>query len=72
MANSAETSASLRIDPEEVKRHLSSGEAMTVLDSRSPSAWAASNVKIPGAVHVDAGQLRVDPHWPKDRLTVVY
>jgi rhodanese-related sulfurtransferase len=72
MANSAQAGASVRIDPEEVKRLLSSGEAMTVIDARNPSAWAASNVKIPGAVHVDAGQLRVDPQWPKQRLTVVY
>jgi len=72
MANSAQAGASLRMDADELKRLLTSGQPITVLDSRNPSAWAASNVKIPGAVHVDAGQLRVDPQWPRDRLTVVY
>ena len=72
MASSAQAGASVRIAPEEVKRHLSAGEAVTFLDSRNPSAWAASNVKIPGAVNIDAGQLRVDPQWPRERLTVVY
>ncbi len=73
MANPSQTTArSLRIDPEEVKRRLDSGESMTVLDVRAPKAWESSDVKFRGAIRVDPQHLRIDPSWPKNQLTVVY
>jgi len=45
---------------------------MTILDARAPSAWESSNMKIPGAIRVEADHVRPDPHWPRDQMTVVY
>jgi rhodanese-related sulfurtransferase len=73
MAGSAQTAArSLPIGAEELKRRLQSGEAATILDVRSPNAWDASDAKMPGAIRADAADLRVDPAWPKNRLTIAY
>jgi rhodanese-related sulfurtransferase len=49
-----------------------SGKPVTILDVRSPKAWDSSDVKIQGAVRVDAEHPQVDPSWPKDHLTIVY
>ena len=67
-----EVDRSLRIDPEEVKRRIASGQAVTILDARAPQAWESSDVKVRGAVRVRPDQFRVDPAWPRDQLTVVY
>ena len=71
MATSA-TAQSLRISPADLKDRLEAGEPATILDTRNPHAWQSSDVKIRGAVRVDAHDLHVDPGWPKDRLTVAY
>ena len=63
---------SLRIDPQELKDRLTAGEPVTILDSRNPEAWNASDRKLPGAVRVDANQLRIEPSWPRDQLVVAY
>ena len=63
---------SLRISPADLKTRLDAGEAATILDTRNPHAWQSSDVKIRGAIRVDAHDFRVDPAWPKDQLTVVY
>ena len=41
-----------RIDPEELKRRLDSGDDLLVLDVRRGS-WHRSDVKIPGAVRME-------------------
>jgi hypothetical protein len=66
------TPAVPRIDAADLKARLESGQAVTVLDARSPAAWDASRVKIRGAFPVKRDQLEVNPSWPRDRLTVVY
>jgi hypothetical protein len=63
---------SLRIDAEELRTRLESGEAVTMLDARGQKGWEASPDKIRGAVRVRAADLQIDPSWPRDRLTVVY
>jgi rhodanese-related sulfurtransferase len=71
--NMAHTSTEvLRVRPEDVKAHLEAGQPMTILDVRSPAAWDSSNLKIPGAIRVEADHFRPDPHWPRDQTTVVY
>ena len=61
-----------RISAEDAKRRLEAGEPATILDVRNPQVWGSSNVKIRGAIRLDANQPRVDPAWPKNQLTVVY
>jgi len=73
MIRSAQTAAlPLRMDAEELRNRLDSGEPATILDARAPKAWEASNVKVRGAVRVSPDQFRTDALWPRDRLTVVY
>jgi hypothetical protein len=62
----------LRIFREDVKARLVGGEALTVLDVRGEKAWESSGEKIRGAIRVSPEHFRVDPAWPKDRLTVAY
>jgi len=42
-----------RITVEELKAMLDRGEAVTVLDTRQPEAYAGSNKKIKGALYLD-------------------
>jgi rhodanese-related sulfurtransferase len=72
MAAPMTSAQSQRIDAAELKERMEAGEACTVLDGRAPQAWESSAVKIRGAIRVDPHDFRVDPSWPKDRLTVVY
>jgi hypothetical protein len=62
----------LRVRPEDVKACLEAGQPLTILDARGPGAWDSSNMKIPGAIRVQADHFRADPHWPRDQMTVVY
>jgi rhodanese-related sulfurtransferase len=66
------TAQSLRISADELKTRLQAGEPVTVLDVRSPKAWDSSDATIRGAVRVPPEQFRVDPSWPRERLTVAY
>ncbi len=63
---------SLRINAEELRTRLESGEAATLLDARGHRDWEVSPDKIRGAIHIDPTHFHVDPSWPNDRLTVVY
>jgi hypothetical protein len=63
---------SLRMTAEDVRKREEAGEPVTFLDVRNPQAWESSPIKIAGAIRALAGQFRIDPSWPKDRLTVVY
>ncbi|HVS38263.1 MAG TPA: rhodanese-like domain-containing protein [Gemmataceae bacterium] len=62
----------IRISAEEAAARMAAGQPMTVLDARSPEAWSESRQRVRGAVRVDRDHLRIEPSWPKDRLTVVY
>ena len=41
-----------KLTPDQVKGKLDAGEPVTFLDDRSPGAWDASDVKLPGALRV--------------------
>jgi rhodanese-related sulfurtransferase len=73
MATASQTGTqALRIGADDAKRRLEAGESATIVDVRNPKAWESSNSKIRGAIRVDPNQPRIDPSWPKDRLTLVY
>ena len=46
------------ITPQEVKQRMDAGESFVFVDARSPQAWDASDVKIPGAIRVPADQVQ--------------
>jgi rhodanese-related sulfurtransferase len=60
-----------RISPEEVKARLETGEAMVVVDARSPGEFEAEH--IPGAMSVPLRDVesRLD-ELPRDREIVFY
>jgi rhodanese-related sulfurtransferase len=62
----------LRITAEDLRSILATGEPCTFLDTRSPDAWNASREKLPGALRVEPGEFRPDPHWRRDQLIVAY
>jgi hypothetical protein len=62
----------LRIDAQELKRRMESGEPVTILDTRAPRAWDDGDRKIRGAARTTADDLHIAPDWSKDRLTVAY
>lgn len=64
--------AGVRISAAELKSRLDAGEPVTIIDVRNDRAWATSAEKIRGAVRVGPGDWRIDPAWPKDRLTALY
>jgi rhodanese-related sulfurtransferase len=55
-----------KITVAEVKKQMERGEPVVFLDTRNPKAWAASAVKLPGALRVPADeverQLSAIPH----------
>jgi rhodanese-related sulfurtransferase len=62
-----------RATPEQVMARLARGEKMVFLDTRNPKAWAESDVKLPGAIRVEAD--RVSEHVreiPHGRPIVTY
>jgi hypothetical protein len=61
-----------RISAEEVAARLEAGQPITVLDARSRQAWTDSGLRVRDDIRVDRNHLRIEPSWPKDRLTVVY
>jgi rhodanese-related sulfurtransferase len=68
----AQAALGLRIEPQELKARLDAGEQATILDARSADAYDTSDQRIPGDIRISPDQIRIDPSWPKDRLTVVY
>jgi hypothetical protein len=73
MAALGQTAAgAIRISADEFKKRLEARERVTVLDARANKSWDASKVKVAGALRVNPKEFRVDPNWPKDRVTVIY
>jgi hypothetical protein len=64
--------ADVRISASELKSRLESGEPITMVDLRNDHAWESGFIKILGAVRVRPAEWRIDPSWPKDRLTALY
>jgi rhodanese-related sulfurtransferase len=62
-----------RITAEEVMDRLARGERFIFLDSRNPTAWAESDVKLPGAIRVEADRVRDHlSEIPRGRPIVAY
>ena len=62
-----------RITAEDAKARLARGEPIVFVDSRNPKAWGESDVKLPGAIRVEAD--RVPDHLaeiPRGRPIVAY
>ena len=72
MSTDSTTAQELRINPQEFKARLESGEAITVIDARNRADWDSSPVKVRGAERFHARYFQDTPPWPRDRLTVVY
>jgi hypothetical protein len=64
--------ADVRISASELKSRLESGEPITMVDLRNDHAWESGLIKIRCAVRVRPAEWRIDPSWPKDRLTALY
>ena len=62
-----------RANADEVKTRLGRGEPIVFLDTRNPKAWAESDVKVPGAIRVEADRVREHlPEIPRGRPIVTY
>jgi rhodanese-related sulfurtransferase len=62
-----------RVTVDEVRERMERGEQFTFVDTRNPVAWGESDVKLPGAVRVPAGE--VEQHLdeiPYDRAVITY
>ena len=77
--NKVASAVELRVDigasslPEDVKARLARGEPIVFIDSRNPKAWAESDVKITGAIRVEADRVRDHlSEIPRGRPIVAY
>jgi rhodanese-related sulfurtransferase len=62
-----------RATAEQVIARFSSGEPIVFLDTRNPKAWAESDVKLPGAIRVEADRVRDHlVEIPRGRPIVAY
>jgi len=62
-----------RVTVDEVKARMDRGEPVLFLDTRNPTAWNESNVKLPGALRVPADE--VEQHLkeiPQGRAIITY
>lgn len=41
-----------KVEISEIENRLSKGEDMTIVDARSPEAWASSDIKAGGAIRI--------------------
>jgi rhodanese-related sulfurtransferase len=62
-----------RVTPDEVKQRMDRGEKFTFVDSRNPTAWGESDVKLPGAIRLtpDDAEKSADD-LPRDRTIITY
>ena len=62
-----------RVTPDEIKQRMDRGEKFTFVDSRNPTAWGESDVKLPGAIRLtpDDAEKRAD-NLPRDRTIITY
>jgi hypothetical protein len=72
MATTTAAPDTLRIEPRDLKARVDSGQQVTILDARAAQASDAAAEKIAGDIRVSPDEFRIDPAWPKDRLTVAY
>jgi rhodanese-related sulfurtransferase len=62
-----------RVTVDEVRERMDRGEQFAFVDTRNPQAWGESDVKLPGAIRVPAGELeqRLD-EIPRGRAVITY
>ena len=51
------TTTELRIPVDEARRLFDAGEPVVFVDTRNPQAWAAADVKLPGAIRMGLDDL---------------
>lgn len=62
-----------RVTVEEVRERMERGEPFAFVDTRNPQAWGESDVKLPGAIRVPAGELEQHlSEIPRDRAVITY
>jgi rhodanese-related sulfurtransferase len=62
-----------RIDPQELAARLAGGEAVTLLDTRSPPAWESAVEQLPGARRMPVDQLPARlGELPHDQTIITY
>jgi rhodanese-related sulfurtransferase len=62
-----------KITVDDVRGRLERSEPLFFIDARSPRAWEASDVKLPGALRAPAGEIEAHlGELPHDRPIVVY
>ena len=62
-----------RVTVDEIKERMDRGEQFAFVDTRNPVAWGESDVKLPGAVRVPAGELEQHlSEIPRDRAVITY
>jgi adenylyltransferase/sulfurtransferase len=62
-----------RVTVDEVRERMERGEQFTFVDTRNPQAWGESDVKLPGAIRVPAGELEQHlSEIPHDRAAITY
>ena len=62
-----------RIMIDEVKKRMDNGESILFIDTRNPTSWGESDVKLPGAwrIHLSELEKHLD-ELPRDRQIVTY
>lgn len=63
----------IRITTNEVKERLDKGEPILFIDTRNPTSWGESDVKLPGALRIHVSELEQHlDELPRDRQIVTY
>lgn len=63
----------LRITVDELRKRMEAGEDFTIIDTRNPQAWAASDQKLPEAIRLPAASLEQSlSNIPKNKPIVAY
>ena len=63
----------LRITIDDLKRRMEAGEDFTIVDVRTPQAWAESDTMIPESIRVPLDELEKSlTRIPKNRPVVAY
>ena len=63
----------VKMSVDEIKRRMDEGEPIIFIDTRNQRTWNESKVKLPGALHIQHGEL--EKHLgslPRDRLIITY
>ena len=62
-----------RVTVDEVRERMERGEPFAFVDTRNPNAWGESDVKLPGAIRIPAGELEQHlDEIPNDRVVITY